>query len=563
VSASGIGLAPASPGVLLGAARHWRLAAFVLLGFGPFLPSIVAMRQFLLADNALGFVPFVIVIAAIAFWVRSFPETQPGKRDVFVDAFLAIPLGVLAIYVLAFVPDYLSWYFWLFRVDLLALPLFVVAMGLVCLGYQRVLLTAPAFIVLFLLWPYPIVRFQQFLVDPFVNLTTSLTGSAVRFLALPYVQDPAAPERFLSQHLADADNFELIISQACAGTSTFIAFALFAVASMAFTRGSLGTRVRWLALGLGLAVCLNFVRIIALLLAAVTFSEHVAIDIVHPTLGLVLFALLVAGMLALVRPMGLEFSRGARGPEPAWVSAGNGGGRGLVGLGAIAVAGAVVIGTLDAGMQRYSFLQLGQGAPTVNLATPKELLVPVPGWDLEFVANLNWTDLFGRNARGDVFSYQDASGGPGIVVQHIVTEDKATLDRYPVEQCVLFHYEHIDSIRRVELPWGTTGSLVRSNNGKLWTSALSWQFPVQVDGVLWHARATLFLDTEEPMRDLADEPEVRAFADALRVSLAAPAPGADLEARRAHVDLQRTALAPSMIRQMVAPGGPAASGGGG
>jgi len=543
--------------------RHWRLAAFLIVGFGPFVPSLIAMRQFLLADNALGFVPFVIVIAAIAFWLYSFPEGGAVKRDVLVDVFLAVPATLLAFYVLYLIPGYLSWYYWLFRVDLLGLPLFVLASGIVWFGYQQVLRAAPAYAVLFLIWPYPIVRFQQVLVEPFIRLTAWLTGWAVQFLSLPYVQDPTQPGRFVSQHLADPDNFALIIAEACAGTSTFIAFALFAVASAAFTRGPFEARARWLVVGLGLSVILNFIRVVALLFASVTVGLDVATEVIHPVLGLLFFAGLVLLMLMLVRPFGLTFDRGEQGKEGAWVGAGAGGGRPLLALSALIVAGAIGIGILDARVQQYSFLDLGQGAPTIDLSSERDILVQVPGWDLEYLTPLGWTDLFGRSARGDVFAYQAPDGGPGIVVQSIVTDDKATLDRYPVEQCVLFHNDEIDSIRTVALPWGTTGTLVRSNNGVLWSSALAWQFPVRVGEEVWHARVLLLLDTEEPMVTLPDVPEVRALAGDLGVSLEPPDPDARLERLRAHVDLQLTALATSMIRQMVATGGPAAQTGSG
>ena len=397
MTAGSVTAAPTSMDALRAIGRHWRLPAFVALGFGPFVPSILSMRQFFLADNALGFIPFVFLIAAISFWQHAFPEMSPAKRDLVVDSFIAIPMGLMAAYTLRFMPDYLSWYFWLFRVDLLALPMFLVAAGVVCFGYQRALVVAPAFISMFLVWPYPIVRMQQYLIDPFVRLTTWLTGWAIHFFALPYVQDPAVPARFLSQHL-EVDNFALVIAQTCAGTSTFIAFVLFAVASLAFIRGPWAARAWWIGLGLALTFAFNFVRIIALLLTAVTFNERVAVEVVHPVLGLALFTFEIVLMLALVRPFGLRFDRGPRGTQPIWVGAGAGGGRLQLLLIAVTVGGAIGIGVLDARAQSYSFLELGEGAPTVNLASDRGILVDVPDWTLEHLEHLDWTDRFCQNS---------------------------------------------------------------------------------------------------------------------------------------------------------------------
>lgn len=546
---------PAEPHGLRLALRHWRLVAFLALGFGPLLPSILAMRQFFLADNALGFVPFVIAIAAVTFWRRSFPEARPGRRDLVVDCFVALPPGAAAIYTLYAMPDTLSWYFWLYRVDLLALPFMVLCAGAICFGYQRVLLAAPAYLVLFLVWPYPIVRIQQLLVGPFLGLTTLLTGWAVDFLALPYVQDAASPQHFVSTHAADPHNFELILAEACSGTATFMAFMLFAIASAAFVRGEMAPRLRWIATGVGLALAINVLRVILLMFTAVAASADLAVEVIHPALGVLLFGGLVVLMLMLVRPFGLEFDPGYRGGEAAWISGGTGGGPALLVLTAVVVGVAAIVGVLDMRVQRYAFIDLGQGAPIVNPAAKENVLVEVPGWHQEHLAELSWTDLFGRTARGDLISYQPAAGGPAIVVQTILTEDKATLDRYPVEQCVLFHNDIVEDVRRVALPLGTTGALLRTTDGRLQTTALAWQFPVQVDGQVWHARVLLLLDTEEPMVRVADGPEVRALAEALGASLEPPPPDADVERQRAHVDLQVTALASAMIRQLVPAGG--------
>lgn len=88
--------------------RHWRLAAFLLCGIVPFAPSIWAMRSFLLADNALGFVPFMLPAAAFLFWLRTRMDARPAKRDIVLDCFFAGPPIVLALFLLFLTPAKLS-----------------------------------------------------------------------------------------------------------------------------------------------------------------------------------------------------------------------------------------------------------------------------------------------------------------------------------------------------------------------------------------------------------------------------------------------------------------------
>lgn len=73
------------------------------------------MRQFLLADNALGFVPLV---SAYLFWQRSHMTSNPEKRDLLLDVFFFAPRAVATVFILYVVPSQLSWYYWLNRVDL-------------------------------------------------------------------------------------------------------------------------------------------------------------------------------------------------------------------------------------------------------------------------------------------------------------------------------------------------------------------------------------------------------------------------------------------------------------
>ncbi len=544
---------PASGGPLMAARLNWRLVAFLAVGFLPFVPSILAMESFLLADNALGFVPFVLPLSGWLFWRYAHQREEPKKRDVIVDVFFAAPFAAGAVFVLLIMPARLSWYFWLYRVDLLALPLFVLAAGFVFFGYLQVLRMWPAFGMLFLAWPYGIVRVQQELGWAFINATTWLAGQVVSFLHLPYERDA---QTFVTTHLPDGENLILVISQLCSGTATFVGFGLIGLALMFMMRGRVGRRLRWLALGLALAFLANLVRLVVLLTLTVWAGARVAIDVVHPLLGLGLFVVLLISMLGLLRAFGLGLELLPRGKHRAWEPVG-GGGRPLKALYAVAAGFAVLMAVLDAEAQDYSFLGVGDGAPTIDVTSERAILPDIDGWELTHVSQLYWTDLFGRRSRGDIFEYAHPSG-QFVTVQNIITDDKSTLDRYSLEECIIFHRRKIEGRETVTLGHGVIGVILHDTYEGVPSSALYWQIPVNVDGEVRHVRVALFADIESPRREVKSVPATVSFARRIGITLenvfdGEPPP----DVARAQLDLELIELASQIVDTMVRTGGPA------
>src|SRR5690606_38429038 len=185
MSASSIDAA-ARPRILEFAVRHWRLLAVVVLGLGPFVPSILAMSDFLLADNALGFTPFALVAAIYLFWRSAHFEGTLRSRDIIVDSFFIAPLVFFACFILFVLPGSLSWYFWLNRMDLAAMVPWTVAVALAFLGYQQVLQTWPAWLMLFFAWPYPAVWLQRQLSEVLTSITAWTAQGVTEFARLSY-----------------------------------------------------------------------------------------------------------------------------------------------------------------------------------------------------------------------------------------------------------------------------------------------------------------------------------------------------------------------------------------
>ncbi len=441
--------------------RHWRLLALMVLGIAPFAQSLAAMRQFLLADNALGFVPFVPfvpLVSAYLFWQRSHMTSTPEKRDLLLDVFFFAPLAVATVFILYIVPSQLSWYYWLNRVDLLAFPIWMLACAFLFLGYQQVLKTWPAWAFLFLVWPYPMVRLQVNATQPLVDATTWLAARLSNFLALPYQVEGTA---FTRTNLPAEEQVTLVIGQLCSGTSLMGGVLLGGTAMMLLSRGRVMSRVKWVIFGVTLAFMANMVRVVVLLLAA-TQDVEFAVTRLHPVLGIVLFILTLGFMLLLLlRPFGLRFAPEPVGRNLVWSPAG-GGGRILRGLWVLAPVMALIVGVGVAGAQQYDFLGIGDGAPQISIDSEKTILPQVEGWDLGYVTSISWADLFGKTSRGDVFLFTkpgvgEQTGQPYILVQSVIAENKSSLDRYTLEQCIDFHRRTVEGRQAVPLGHGVTG----------------------------------------------------------------------------------------------------------
>lgn len=546
--------------------RHWRLVAVAVLGLGPFLPSILAMQDFLLADNALGFTPFALVGAAYLFWVRAHSDEAPKTRDILVDLFFIGPLVFVACFILFVVPASQSWYYWLNRMDLAALAPWAMAVGFAFLGYQQVLRTWPAWVLLFFAWPYPAVWLPRELSEVFVPVTAATGRFIVDFARLPYAPSDD-PQVFTTTHLPEADNFTLVVGQLCSGTSATIGFLIVGGVLVLLTRGPASGRVRWLLVGALIAFGANLVRVSALLIAATEVSQDFAVNTLHPILGLVLFAGTVLLMLALLRPFGLRFDPVPHGRRLAWEPS-TGGGTALRVVWVLVLAAAFGVGGGVAQAQDYNFIGVGDGAPAISVASERGIIPQVPGWDLVHETQISWTDLFGRTSRGDVFSYQEPQYVPGLAqigVQTVVTEDKTTLDRYTLEQCIEFHSRDLDARRAVDLGYGLTGYVLHDTFEGVRGSVLYWVMPVNVDGEVYHARIALFGDEVDPTGyeglDMAAGRESTAvvrLGQALESVMDGVPDGLD-DPVRAEVDRGLAALAVAMVDVMIETGGPGGS----
>jgi exosortase/archaeosortase family protein len=440
----------------------------------------------------LGLVPLVglaLMCARGAGW------RPGGQRDSLLDAILGIGLLSAALFMLVALPVQQSSIYWLLRLDLLSLPLFVA--GLLALVFGAALLWRVRLGIVFLLlsWPPP---FLLAVGDGLGRVTAATLAALHTVLRVLPVASPAAigdGSLFLVSHAGS--RFVLSVSSACSGANSLVGFALVGMAFVALVRGPVVSKLTWLACGLALVWLLDLARILSIFATGAAAGESFAIDVLHPYIGLAAFNL---GVLAMVLALPLFRLRlGRRNPSAAAGGPGRtpppqAGRAGIAGhaAGAAAISlvliAAIAAGISDGRLQGYQLLAQDLGPP--RLAAADALGLPVSGYKEVHLTDYPWiSQYFGRGATWNRNAYLIMGtvrdpGEPGplspVLLDVITSADLSTFTTYGIEACYQFHNYPILEQSTADLGGGVTGHIVVYDNRDLhstWT-AVYWIWPV-------------------------------------------------------------------------------------
>jgi hypothetical protein len=218
-------------------------------------------------------------------------------------------------------------------------------------------------------------------------------------------------------------------------------------------------------------------------------------NVLHPTVGLVLFALSFALLLALAPRCHLDI--GAPWRRRATAAANEGdkpssrtwGWRRLT-LMLLIVSGAALA---ESNLQQFGWLS-DSSLPTVGLTNPHALFHAPPGWHVTSADTVTgWAPFFGPSTVSAVMTV-GAPGQTPVGVQAILTRDESTFSTYGVENCYTFHGYQLQAVRRIALGNGVTGTLIDFRVQRRPASALYWIQPVRTPQGLYHQRIVLITD---------------------------------------------------------------------
>jgi exosortase len=460
-----------------------RAAALVGLVLLAYNYSLMTLARGLTLQTPLAYLALVPVIAIVlaAIRLRVEPPALP-IHDRQLDWIVGLGLLAIAATVLVLLPDSTtatSSTFWLRRVDLLTLPLFVSGLIALLFGVRRMWALKVPIAFLLLAWPVPFTLLLGGTMDLFTDATARLVGVVTLFVPVAH-PSAADPTLFIIGNGRQA--FAVSIGSACAGVNSFVGFLLIGTAMIYAVRGPVGRRLLWLAIGLAIVFGLNVLRIVAILVVGATMGQAAALDILHPVAGLIVFNVGVLLMVSLVPRFGLWFFGGARKPgetplpdsapvrraRPAFV---------------VAAAIALALAVTNAGYARFE--AISSGLADARLTTFDIRTAQVPSWKVSFVGKfIQVKQFFGPTANWQRVLYAPTAqatlqSNRTVYVDVITTDDPGTFAAYGLEACYTFHGYDIASVSTVDIGAGVDAQVIDYHKPQSDTdwSAIWWEWP--------------------------------------------------------------------------------------
>lgn len=469
------------------------LVAVTVIAYSYSLTTLVQLADL---NSPLAYVSLVPLMALILAAVNRRPsQPEPSIHDRQTDYIIGVPLMLVALFVNFYLPTKLSAMFWVWRIDLLTLPFFVAGAVAVIFGVRVLWRQKVAVAFLFLAWTYPYTSVLLGLLNAFTTATLFGLTEVLRVVHVATPTGGVGNTLFLVNH--NGHRFELSVISACSGVSSVVGFFLVGTAFAAVIRGPLIRKVVWLVGGMALLWGLNLFRLVLVFWAGQHFGEHFAISVLHPYIGLFLFAVGVAIMILCINPMGLrikneDISGRASAPvDTATVSENPGSAfrRNLpvphVYLAVILVLViATLMGVSNVGLQTYNLVaDVSGGAKVVSFIN--DPVTPV-GWTSRYEATFQWAaPLFGEQSTWNRYELYPGVGGDlrahtDVIADVIDTPDLQSFAAFGVEQCYQFHGYTLNNVTQVSLPGGITGQALAYNSQQFgsWT-IVYWILPVK------------------------------------------------------------------------------------
>lgn len=516
-------------------ARALPIRAFMLIAavMAAYHYSLISLARGLTLQTPLAYLGLVPVIALGLGWYWAVRRPATGPYDLRLDFALGRLLGFVlvlaALLIGVVVPMTSGLDFWLLRVDLLSLPIFSAGVIALLFGVRQLWNVRFAVLFLFLAWPAP---YLAVLADGMTVSVDATIGVLSVIAAVVPLAAPIGGSDGLFMIGRGDDTIPVAIASACSGANSVVGFALVGVALFAILRGPIRRRVAWLAAGIVLTWLLNVVRIEMIFLVGAIATPQLALNVLHPIAGIIVFNVGLVVMLLVAGRFGLQVRFGDRVPTVERTSAA------LPRHGRLAAAAAVLAATLVLGLVNATyagFQPLGgdQGLPAISGFQPGRAWVP--DWTSRQVADYtHGRQFFGEDSTWTRSVYSPLASASmranvPVYVDVINTDDAATLAGYSVESCYSFHGYVVESAQRIELASGLDASLrsYADPRGQTDWTILTWEWPVQQGGGIRYERIVLLLPDGDigtfeglPEQDLAGASARFADAERLLVTLA-------------------------------------------
>ena len=453
----------------------------------------------------LGLVPFISAALIVATARPTVAELEVHDR--YLDRMIATVTLVISAAVMLVLPARLSTFFWMWRLDLLTMPLFVAA-GIALLFGSRILFrTRMGVLFGFLAWPLPFRWLLSSWLDPFSAFT--VRGVHLITKVLPVAHSVGNPADATFEINGPAGTIRVVIATVCSGANSLLGFLLVASAILIASTGPRRQKRRWLLFGAVLVWLLNLGRITFILVMGRLWGEHLALGVLHPYVGLILFAGGIGFLVMWALPrFGIELGRPTAALRPVSTEMTTAVPRWRTPAAVIVVA-ACLLGVLDAGLVDVDPISSALGTPRV--ARFEQVARRVPGFTVRKVDHFDWTTrYFGDDS--DWTRYEFSGDGTDqlrsdvpVLADVITASDAQPFEDFGVEACYRFHGYDISDVAEVNLGSGVVASMLSwhdPNHPINWVT-LYWYWAINVGGQTRFQRIVLLLDADRNARYLA------------------------------------------------------------
>ncbi len=271
--------------------------------------SLSTLWQLASLNTPLSYISMVPVIALGLAAIHARPmKPEPAIHDRQADYIVGLPLILAALAVNYAMPARLSAMFWVWRIDLLTLPFFVAGAVAIIFGLRVLWRQKWAVLFLFLAWPYLYESELLRLLDFFTAATIFAINRIVDVLPVAHPVSNLDNTLYVVNH--GGHSFPLSIVSACSGVNSVVGFLLVGVAFSIVVKGPRYKKLAWLLGGMLLLWIINLARITFIFWAGRTWGEGIAINILHPFVGLLGFVVGVAVMVYCIKPLGMHIAVG-------------------------------------------------------------------------------------------------------------------------------------------------------------------------------------------------------------------------------------------------------------